>query len=95
MRVTVAVFSLSILAPAAAFASGPAQSRLAPQSSEASHCPRITSYLAHNDGRDRGRPLLKRLTELPPATAYMAVYRHVGACNDPLTMAAYRQARTQ
>ena len=93
MRVTVALFSLSILAPVAAFAGGPAQSRLPPEASEASHCPRITSYVA--DGQDRGRPLLKKLTDLPPATAYMAVYRRVGGCNDPLTMADYKRARRQ
>jgi hypothetical protein len=35
----------------------------------------------------------KKLTELPPATTYMAVYRHIGACEAPLTMAEYRNPR--
>ena len=93
MRVTVAVFSLSILTPVAAVAGGPAQSRLPPEASAPPHCPRTTSYLAHDDQRYRDQPLLRKLTELPPATAYMAVYRRVDGCNDPLTMADYKQAR--
>jgi hypothetical protein len=35
----------------------------------------------------------KKLTELPPATTYMAVYRHIGTCEAPLTMAEYRNPR--
>ena len=96
MPVAVAVFSLSILMPLSGLAAGPAPSGHAPGASSASTCPRTTSYLAANTDAYRGQPLLPRkLTELPPATAYMAVYRHVGPCEDPLTMASYRRTRQQ
>ena len=56
-------------------------------------CPRTSSYLADQSGLYRGKPLTPRkLTELPPATTYMAVYRHFGTCEAPLTMVEYRQA---
>ena len=32
----------------------------------------------------------RKLTELPPATTYMAVFRHIGGCEAPLTMSDYR-----
>ena len=39
--------------------------------------PATTGYLA--DQSDRGTPLTPRkLNELPPGTAYMAVFRHIG-----------------
>ena len=58
------------------------------------NCPRTTSYLADKTGLYRGKPLAPRkLTELPPATAYMAVYRHIGDCEVPLTMVDYRNPR--
>jgi hypothetical protein len=52
----------------------------------ANSCPTTTSYYAYRDGK----PLKPRkLTELPPATAYMAVYRHIGRCEAPMTMVEY------
>jgi hypothetical protein len=60
----------------------------------AANCPHTTSYLADKSGLYQGKPLTPRkLTELPPATAYMAVYRHIGACEAPLTMVEYRNPR--
>ena len=57
-------------------------------------CPRTSSYLADQAGSYRGQPLTPRkLTELPPAITYMAVYRHIGECEDPLTMVEYRNPR--
>jgi hypothetical protein len=57
-------------------------------------CPRTTSYLAENSGLYSGKRLTPRkLTELPPATAYMAVYRRIGGCEAPLTMVDYRNPR--
>ena len=54
-------------------------------------CPRTTSYLAESSGLYSGKPLKPRkLTELPRGTAYMAVYRHIGGCDAPLTMVDYR-----
>ena len=35
----------------------------------------------------------QKLTELPPGTGYMAVYRQIGGCNAPLTMVEYRNPR--
>jgi hypothetical protein len=43
-----------------------------------------------------GEPLKPRkLTELPPGVAYMAVFRHIGACEAPLTMVDYRNPRAR
>lgn len=54
-------------------------------------CHRTTSYLAGGSRLYRGQPLTPRkLTELPPATTYMAVYRHIDGCEAPMTMAEYR-----
>jgi hypothetical protein len=93
MRVAAALLALSMLVSGAASGAGPVQS-YAPGASPASHCPRITSYLADESGLYRGQPLTpKKLTELPPATAYMAVYRHIGGCEAPLTLADYRNPR--
>jgi hypothetical protein len=58
------------------------------------NCPRTTSHLADASGLYRGKPLTPRkLTELPPGIAYMAVYRHIGGCEAPLTMVEYRNPR--
>ena len=47
------------------------------------NCPRTTSYYAYR----QGEPLKPRkLTELPPANAYSAVYRHVGHCEVPIVV---------
>ena len=91
MRVTAALVALTILLPAAAFAAQPTEGPHSPDASTASKCPRTTSYLADKSGLYRGEPLKPRkLTELPPATTYMAVLRHIGDCEAPLTMAEYR-----
>ena len=90
MRVTAAFVALTISLSAAAFAAGPNQSARSPDASTASKCHRTTSYLA-DSGLYRGEPLKPRkLTELPPATTYMAVLRHIGDCEAPMTMAEYR-----
>ena len=60
----------------------------------APNCPRTTRYLADKSGHYRGQPLAPRkLTELPSATAYMAVYRRIGGCEAPLTVVDYRNPR--
>lgn len=57
-------------------------------------CPHTTDYLAEKSGLYRGERLAPRkLTELPPATTYMAVFRHIGGCEAPLTMIEYRNPR--
>ena len=94
MRVAAAFLIVSLLTPVTVFAAGPTDGPRASGSSSASHCPRINSYLAARSALYGGQPLVPRkLTELPPATAYMAVYRHIGGCDAPLTVADYRNPR--
>ena len=53
------------------------------QSSTPAYCPRTTSYYAYRSSE----PLKPRkLTELPPANAFAAVYRHIGRCEAPIVV---------
>ena len=55
---------------------------------------RAKVYVAGANGIYRGEPLApQKLTELPPATVYMAVARHIDGCDAPLTMVDYRLPR--
>jgi len=57
-------------------------------------CPRTSSYEAATSSIYRGAPLAPRkLTQLPPSTTYMAVYRRINGCEAPLTMVEYRSPR--
>ena len=68
----------------------PAVTTQAANTAPAIKCPRTLPYLTYWNGE----PLKPRkLTELPPATAYMAVVRHIGTCDAPLTMVDYRNPR--
>lgn len=51
-------------------------------------CPRAVGYYAH---RGNETPDPRKLTELPPATGYMAVYRTINGCEEPLTVVDYRR----
>ena len=94
MRVAAALLVVSILAPVTASGARSIDATRGTGLSSALHCPRTTSHLADTVGVYRSQPLTpKKLTELPPATAYMAVYRHIGGCEAPLTMADYRNPR--
>jgi len=53
------------------------------------NCPRTTNYYAWHRGKSL-KP--RRLTKLPPAKGYMAIYRRVGGCEMPMTMTEYRQS---
>ena len=91
MRVSAALMVLFLSAPAIAADTGPAPPASASSSAE---CPRTSNYLAGKGGLYRGPPLVPRkLTELPPATTYMAVFRHIGLCEVPLTLSEYRNPR--
>ena len=91
MRLPAAFLAVSLVAPVTASVAAPAE---APSDSQAPHCARSRTYVAGAAGVYQGQPLTpKKLTELPPATAYMAVYRHIGGCEAPLTMTAYRNPR--
>ena len=90
MRGVAIVLLIGVAAPAIA-ADRPSPDR---GSATLSHCPRTTSYLANGNGLYRGPPAIpKKLTELPPATGYMAVYRQVGGCEVPLTVVEYRRGQ--
>ncbi|MFL6753171.1 MAG: hypothetical protein ACJ8FL_08125 [Sphingomicrobium sp.] len=90
MRVPAIVLALALSTPA--FGAGPIPQT--PGAKPSADCPRTTSYLADKSGLYRGQPPRPRkLTELPPATAFMAVFRHIGGCEVPLTMVDYRNPR--
>jgi hypothetical protein len=96
MRVTIAVLAVATSVPAIAAGPAASQTKAAPGGSSATECRRTTSYVANegSPGLYRGRPLApQKLAELPPATAYMAVYRRIGGCEAPLTMVDYRNPR--
>ena len=94
MRVPAALFLVSILMPATAAVAASPQDRSPLGARPAPDCPRTSSYLADKTGRFQGEPLTPRkLNELPPATTYMAVYRHIGHCEAPLTMVEYRSPK--
>ena len=90
MRVPGALFALMVCIFAGAAAAQSSNDAPASTANPSSHCQRTRNYLAV----DRlTQPLAPRkLTELPPATAYMAVYRRIGGCEAPLTMARYRRS---
>ena len=85
MRVLIAMILAAAAVPAVA---------APPAKPQPSSCPQTSSYLAGKTGDYRGVPLKPRkLTELPPAIGYMAVYRRIGDCEAPLTMVDYRNSR--
>ncbi|HEX8840483.1 MAG TPA: hypothetical protein VF750_08465 [Sphingomicrobium sp.] len=87
MRVLIALFALTIALPAVA--AGPNSVKLTARPSP--QCPKTSSYVADGAGIYRGHPPRpKKLTELPPAKGYMAVYRRIGGCEYPMTMVEYR-----
>src|SRR3954466_11832410 len=93
MRVVLAALALSISGAAPA-APAPAETVPGSPPPASANCPRTTSYLAEQSGVLRDKPpALKKLNELPMGTAYMAVFRHIGGCEAPLTMVDYRNSR--
>jgi hypothetical protein len=60
--------------------------------STGSNCRKTTSYRADGTLAWRDKPVTpKRLTELPPAESYKAVYRTVNGCEEPMTVAEYQR----
>ena len=85
-----ALFALAVAVPA--IAAGPKSANAAARPSV--QCPKTSSYVAGETGIYRGQPIApKKLTELPPAKGYMAVYRRVDGCEYPMTMVEYRNPR--
>ena len=74
-------FLLLASAAAAATAPQPAVSHQSRFTPPASHCPRTTQYYAWQRGQ-RMEP--RKLTELPDANFYRAVYRVVDGCEVPV-----------
>ena len=94
MRVPAILAALAIIAAATPAGSEPTAQQKAALERLKAECPHTTSYLADKSGLYRGQPLTPhKLIELPPATTYMAVFRHIGGCEAPLTMAEYRNPR--
>lgn len=84
----------SAAAPAQLFAHGVAPAIESSIKTPPSECRRPTAYIA--DDRlvwrdDNLQP--RKLTELPPAQGFMAVYRVTNGCEDPMTMVEYRTGR--
>jgi hypothetical protein len=69
-----------LLAAAAIMAAPPAT---ASQSATPTNCPRKTSYFAWQGGKPV-KP--QKLSELPDANLYLAVYRRVGGCEVPVVV---------
>lgn len=92
MRFLLPTAAASILAvPANSFAQPPGSiARPGPLSSH--ECGKTTTYQANGGAVLRSQPPApKKLTELPPATTYMAVYRVINGCEAPLTLVEYRR----
>jgi len=70
------------------FAAAIAAAPLGLPPTSAVNCPRTTSVYAWQRGKSV-KP--QKLTELPDAKGYMAVFRRVGGCEMPMTLTEYRQ----
>ena len=58
------------------------------------NCRRATSYYADLASNYRGdRVVPRNLSELPSGSAYMAVYRTIDGCEEPMTLTEYRGGR--
>lgn len=91
MRVPSALVVLVLSVPVQASAASLDPGQLAGKASR--DCPRTASYLAEQGSIYRGAPLApKKLTQLPPGTTFMAVYRRIDGCDAPLTMVEYRNS---
>jgi hypothetical protein len=92
MRVHAILIGAALLGTAAAAAE--TDSNPPGRTAARSHCPSVSSYQAEKPHIHQGQPLKPRkLAELPPGKAYMAVYREIGGCESPLTMADYRRSQ--
>ena len=76
-----------LLIAAALFAASPTLAVAAPDAPKASltspNCPRTTNYYAWQRGKSV-KP--QKLTQLPSANAYSAVYRIIGGCEVPIVV---------
>jgi hypothetical protein len=100
MRLPAIALAIAISAPAPAAGPAPPQAVETPfeqaplTAQKADNCPRTTSHYAGRGSIYQGAPLApQKLTELPQAVGYMAVYRTLDGCENPLTMVEYRTGR--
>ena len=97
MRLLLPVLALPLLVPAATLAETPAAVVRTPNApsffaAPGSNCRKTTSHHADQSSAWRGDPVAPRkLTELPPAESYKAVYRTVNGCEEPMTVAEYQR----
>jgi hypothetical protein len=74
-----------LLLAAAAFIAAPQaigdMPMINPKSGEAPNCPATSRYEAGKRGK---APKVQKLTELPDADVYRAVYRRIGQCEAPI-----------
>ncbi len=90
MRVTATLLALAISTPAMSAAPAVGGAKSPP----AANCPRTASHFAGKGSLYRGDQVTPRkLSELPPAIGYMAVYRTVNGCEVPMTIVEYRTGR--
>jgi hypothetical protein len=97
MRLLLLGLSALAFSPAVAGPQQPVMSApptIDPATGQPVKCRKPDAQLAGRVGPAPIEPLRpQKLTKLPPATGYMAVYRHIGGCNAPLTMVEYRNLR--
>ena len=98
MRLVFPVLALPLLVPAATSAETPAPAVRSPHNAPRpfaathSNCRNTTSHHAEQGSAWRGQPVAPRkLTDLPPAESYKAVYRTVNGCEEPMTVAEYQR----
>ena len=98
MRLLFPVLALPLLIPGATSAQTPAPAVESPQSnpraiaSTGGNCWKTISHRAERSLAWRDDPVSpKKLTELPPAESYKAVYRTVNGCEEPMTVAEYQR----
>ena len=86
----------SAAAPDAATPTAQGPSAAKPRAIARDTCRRPANHQADRGSAWREAPLKpKKLTELPPATGYMAVYRTVDGCEVPMTVVEYRSGGTR
>ena len=98
MRLLFPILALPLLVPAATSAQTPAPTVESPENAArpiaatGSNCRKTTSYRAELGSAWRGDPVAPRkLTDLPAAESYKAVYRTVDGCEEPMTVAEYQR----
>lgn len=99
MRVPAALIAMLISLPLIGADSAPQPTTGAATDPHAT-CVRTNNHFAqdprHNPGGDRSERLQpQKLNQLPGGIPYMAVYRHIGGCEAPLTMVEYRKAHAR